>query len=377
MDFNYVIFPAIILVAGTLVNYLSIRRILTLPVKVTRKWRRVAERIILSGVILFAAVMAGSATYNAVALHIFRAHNPPPGEIYAVDGHKMHLYCIGSGSPTIVLDAGLGSDALTWGGVQPVLARTTRVCAYDRAGYGWSDPLSAPSDADHIATELHGLLQAADITGPIVLMGHSIAGIYIRDYASHYPADVAGLIFVDGSTPLQDRIFKTPQMKPPLKWVMMLLTRAVYGAVFSAGIPRLMGGCTHSIPGFDAHAAKLATEDGCHGQVAPILAENDSMDRSGEETVHTGPYGALPILIFSEDPKRPKGMSAAMANSWNQMQEDLKKLSSHSRRIIAKNSSHSIYIDRWDLIEKEVPIFIEQIRGTIPQPTNFGTTITE
>ena len=128
-----------------------------------------------------------------------------PGATYEVDGHRMHMDCVGNGSPTIVLDAGLGDDGLIWGGVQPVLAKSTRVCSYDRAGFGLSDALPGPRDADHIAAELHGLLAAAGIDGPIVLMGHSIAGIYIRDYATKYPADVAGLIFVDGSTPLQDQ----------------------------------------------------------------------------------------------------------------------------------------------------------------------------
>src|SRR3984885_16370192 len=89
--------------------------------------------------------------------------------------------------------------------VQPELAKTTRVCSYDRAGYGGSEMVPGPRDADHVATELHGLLHAAGIEGPIVLMGHSIAGIFIRDYATRYPAQRAGLMFVDGSTPWPNR----------------------------------------------------------------------------------------------------------------------------------------------------------------------------
>ena len=112
--------------------------------------------------------------------------------------------CMGSGSPTLILDAGLGNDSLIWGGVQPVLAKNTRVCAYDRAGWGLSQTVPGPQDANDIADELHGLLDAAGIDGSVVLMGHSIAGMYIRAYASRYPAQVAGLIFVDASTPLQD-----------------------------------------------------------------------------------------------------------------------------------------------------------------------------
>jgi pimeloyl-ACP methyl ester carboxylesterase len=97
---------------------------------------------------------------------------------------------------------------------------TTQVCSYDRAGFGLSDPIPAPRDADHIAEELHDLLIQANVKGPIVLMGHSIAGMYIRDYATRYPAELAGLIFVDSATPLQEQnpALKAMDSKKPLQW---------------------------------------------------------------------------------------------------------------------------------------------------------------
>jgi pimeloyl-ACP methyl ester carboxylesterase len=208
VDVDYAVVPALIVLIGILIAWFSTRRVLSLRNRTLPTWRKMTERIVLSVVVLVAVAVAASSGFNAIALHHFRSR--PPGQMYRVNGHTMRIACTGSGSPTIVLDAGLGNDGLIWGGVQPVLAKTTRVCSYDRAGFGWSDALPPPRDADHIATELHGLLAAARIDGPIVLMGHSIAGIYIRDYATRYPADVAGLIFVDGSTPLQNRnpVFK-------------------------------------------------------------------------------------------------------------------------------------------------------------------------
>ena len=380
MDFDYVVVPALILLIGILVIWLSLRRILSLTAKVSRKWQRVIERIVLSVVVLIAVAIAGSASYNAAALHWFRAHNPPQGNFYTVNGHRMHMVCTGSGSPSIVLDAGLGNDALIWGGLQPELSKTTQVCAYDRAGFGWSDALPAPRDADHIAVELHELLAQARINGPIVLMGHSIAGIYMRDYAARYPAELAALVFVDGSSPLQqdNPAFKAAPKGPP-QWIGNLLMKSA----FIVGVPRLAGQCTRIVPGMDAHAGKLLTEDICHAQVGAMIAEMDSIERSGQETVHSGPYGALPILIFSHDPAKstprqnaPKWM-AGIENAWSQMQEDLKKLSARSRRIVAKDSTHYVQLDRADLLKKEVPLFIQQIRGTAPQPTNYGSTITE
>jgi len=375
MDLPYLLLAALFVLVGILVAWLSTRRLLSLRGKSYPRWRKATECIVLSLLALAAVVVAGSTGFNAVVL--YQVRHSPPGQTLLVGGRQMRIDCSGSGSPTIVLDAGLGNDGLIWGGVQPVLARTTRVCSYDRAGFGWSDALPAPRDADHIAAELHGLLVAANVTGPVVLMGHSIAGIYIRDYATRYPENVSGLIFVDGSTPLQNRnpAFKVYQDPGPPSWFATLLKKAA----FAAGIPRLLGECSRRLPGFDPQAAKLQAEDQCHDRIAAITGEMQNFDRSGEETVHTGPYGALPILIFSQDPARSvaQGEPLDVAKAWNQMQEDLKQLSSRSRRIIAKGSSHYIQKDRSDLIEKEVPQFIEQIRGTAPEPTDDGSTKTD
>jgi pimeloyl-ACP methyl ester carboxylesterase len=373
MNFGYVLMPVLFVLMGILVAWLAARRILSLPRRSYPRWRKATEAVVLSLLALAAVLVAGSSAFNAVALYRFR--QSPPGQTFLVDGHAMRIECSGSGSPVIVLDAGLGDDGLIWGRVQPALANTTRVCSYDRAGFGWSDALPPPRDADHIATELHGLLAEAHVTGPVVLMGHSIAGIYLRDYASRYPENVVGLIFVDGSTPLQNRhpAFKAhPNPGPPSRLKVLLKK-----AAFAAGIPRLLGECSRRLPGFDPHAAKLQAEDQCHDRSAAVAAELQSFDRSGEETVHTGPYGALPILIFSQDPARTaKVQTMDVVMAWNQMQEDLKQLSTRSRRIIAKGSSHYIQGDRPDLIEREVPKFIEQIRGTTAQPTDYGSTQT-
>jgi hypothetical protein len=169
LDVDYAAVPALIVLIGILIAGLSARRVLSLRNKTLPTWRKITERIVLFLVALAAVVLAASSGFNAIVLHHFRVHMP--GKVYRVDGHTMRVACSGSGSPTLVLDAGLGNDGLIWGGVQPVLAKTTRVCSYDRAGFGWSDALPSPRDADHIAAELHGLLAAAKVNGPIVLMG--------------------------------------------------------------------------------------------------------------------------------------------------------------------------------------------------------------
>ena len=114
-----------------------------------------------------------------------------------------------------------------------------------------------------------------------------------------------------------------------------------------------------------------------------MSGELDSFHASGEETIHTGPYGSLPILIISHDPAKmlatthPTKQDVSRQDAWTQMQEDLKKLSTRSQRIIAKGSRHNVPIDRPDLIENKVSLFVEEIRGNDPYPTNNGDTTTE
>lgn len=375
MDIRYAVAPLLIMLAGILIAWLAVRRINSFGAKSLSTVRKISERIVLSLVVLVAVLLVASSAINVVAFVRFR--HARPGAIYQVNGHAMRIDCMGSGSPTVVLDSGLGNDGLIWAGVQPVLAKATRVCSYDRAGYGWSDAVAPPRDADHIAMDLHGLLVAAGITEPVVLMGHSIAGIYIRDYATRYPADIAGLIFVDGSTPLQEKnaafAAHAHMSRPGLLRVLLV------NAAFSAGIPRWFGQCSHPPNWPDRRAAHLMVEDRCYMGIDESLGESGNMDRSGEETVHTGPYGALPVLIFSSDDakQRAEKMPGDVLDAWNLMQQDLLKLSTRSRRIIAKGSGHYVQLERPDLIEKEVPEFIEQIRGTAPAPASYGSTVTE
>ncbi|MGB7983637.1 MAG: hypothetical protein WCF54_00590, partial [Terracidiphilus sp.] len=149
MIFDYLVMPALFFLAGSLIVWLSARRMISLSAKPYRLWRKIAERLVLSVVALVAAALALSSGYNAVVSQIFWATHPAPGAFYQVNGHKMHLYCIGSGSPTIVMEAGWGvsSPVLGWANLQPELAKITRVCSYDRAGLGWSEPQPGPADA--------------------------------------------------------------------------------------------------------------------------------------------------------------------------------------------------------------------------------------
>ena len=120
-----------------------------------------------------------------------------------IGGFKLHLSCSGEGSPTVLLESGNGPTSAGWAWVAPQIAETARVCVYDRAGTGRSEESPNVRDARHIAQELHELLDAGRIGRPLVLVGHSYGGLYARQYAAMYPAEVVGMVLVDSAHPDQ------------------------------------------------------------------------------------------------------------------------------------------------------------------------------
>jgi pimeloyl-ACP methyl ester carboxylesterase len=118
-----------------------------------------------------------------------------------VGGHRLHLYCTGTGSPTVVLEPGHGGSSSDFGWITPAVARDTRVCVYDRAGRGWSDATDGPQDGAHIAADLHTLLERAHVPGPYVLAGHSFGDLYIQSFAAQFPDQVAGMVLLDSTAP--------------------------------------------------------------------------------------------------------------------------------------------------------------------------------
>jgi pimeloyl-ACP methyl ester carboxylesterase len=123
------------------------------------------------------------AIYQAIATQIDQRTYLTPGEMVDVNGQLIHINCIGEGSPTVILESGLGTMSADWANVQPQVAKATRVCSYDRAGTGWSERGPTPRDPKQIARELHTLLGKAGIDGPYVLVGQSFGGLYVRMYA--------------------------------------------------------------------------------------------------------------------------------------------------------------------------------------------------
>jgi pimeloyl-ACP methyl ester carboxylesterase len=158
-------------------------------------------RLLLGPVLAMLALASIGGGYETAREAMDVAAYPMPGRLVDVGGHGLHLHCTGSGGPTVVLEPGGGamSSNLAW--ITPAVARDTRVCVYDRAGRGWSEPAAAPQDGARTAADLHALLQRAEVPGPYVLAGHSFGGLYALTFAGRYPDEVAGMVLVDSTAP--------------------------------------------------------------------------------------------------------------------------------------------------------------------------------
>src|SRR3954452_12111776 len=168
-------------------------------IRVRRELHSRSGRWLLYPVIAFLALASIGGAYATVGAAADARAYPMSGQLIDVGGHRLHLNCTGSGSPTVVLQPGGGDMASSLGWIAPAIAQHTRVCVYDRAGRAWSEPADYPQDGNQVATDLHTLLQTAHVPGPYVLAGHSFGAQYVLAYAARYPDAVAGMVLIDAT----------------------------------------------------------------------------------------------------------------------------------------------------------------------------------
>jgi pimeloyl-ACP methyl ester carboxylesterase len=150
------------------------------------------------GIGLVSLVLLGIG-YQTIATELDKGKYAPRGQLYTINGHQMHLICMGEGSPAVILEGGATAESLWWYWVQQQSAEHTLVCAYDRAGLGWSDVANGSRDPLTVVDDLHRLLQEAGVAGPYVLAGHSFGAVWVRIFAAQYPQEVSGIVLVDST----------------------------------------------------------------------------------------------------------------------------------------------------------------------------------
>jgi pimeloyl-ACP methyl ester carboxylesterase len=299
--------------------------------------------------------LAGSLYQSFAEQRDLRAH-PIPGELVDVGPYQLHLYCTGSGSPAVILDAGLGDTYISWRKVQPQIAQLTRVCSYDRAGLGFSYYRRHAGTSKEFAKELHTLLHNAGVPAPYDLVGHSMGGYDVRLFASLYRSEVAGMVLVDSSHPEQQK-----RLPPELKdmdatW---LREQEFFEFTMPFGVPRLLGFCGHD-------AEVRAAECNLH-TVREAVAELKSISESAAQAATTGPLGDLPLVVLTHDPDAPQpdlpeDLVKPARDAWQQMQKELARLSTRGTQVIAKNSGHYIQLDRPDIVIEAIHNVVSQTR---------------
>jgi pimeloyl-ACP methyl ester carboxylesterase len=307
--------------------------VLWMILRVRRQLHSRGVRWLLYPIVAVLAVAAIGGGYETVREALDAHAYPPPGQLVDVGGHQLHLHCIGTGSPTVVLEPGLAGSSSDMAWIAPTVARDTRVCVYDRAGRGWSDPVDGPQDGVHIAADLHTLLTEAHIDGPYVLAGHSFGGLYVMSFAAQFPDEVAGLVLLDSTAP------QPGPARPMTTEAPTVLDRviAVAPTVAHLGVGRVLAQISYdSLPPRALAEARANASTSRH--LASYLKEYlVEAPASIQEASALTDFGAKPLLVLTAD----TGHDA----TWRADQNHLATLSTNALHRIAPDTTHVSMID--------------------------------
>lgn len=280
-------------------------------------------------VFLFIVSMTGL-IYQTAAAEADKRNFPPPGNLIDVGGFKMHIYCTGEGSPTVILETLAGGTSSYWGWVQPEVAKETRVCVYDRAGRGWSEPDPEPITLERTIRNLHTLLTNARIDGSYVLVGHSIGGIYVRQFAAEYPDEVMGMVLVDAAHP--EQLERYPEMLKENELYIRL--SELLPTTARLGINRLYVASGGEFDFGDLTEPQKSELKALWSSPEYFLSQNaEGLARQGiyADGQALGGLGSLPLFVVS---------AGQNTLGWHELQKDLASLSTDSIHLILENATH-------------------------------------
>ena len=321
------------------------------------------KRVALAFLILLLAVTISGMVYQRLAPKSDERRFPPPGKLIDVGGHKLHIHGVGEQGPVVIMDAGLGGWSLVWRSVQTEIGQFARAYAYDRAGYGWSESGSKPRSSEQIVREFRALLKGSGLEPPYILVGHSLGGLHMRMFAALYPSEVAGLVLVESAHEAQEDKVRSlfPGANP-------FHTSAI-GTMFlrsaPLGLPRLM--ITYLSPqkgtNAETHTLKVAmTSRTC--MFDAMRAEWAAMPKSFAEmrAMHQS-LDAMPLVVVSRGKRARSPMPGvpdleSSERIWDEVQQELARISRRGRRIIAKQSGHDVMID-------EPSVVVDAVRSII------------
>jgi pimeloyl-ACP methyl ester carboxylesterase len=312
---------------------------------------------ILGGLLVLAAVaVVTGVLYQRSATASDEARFPMPGERVDIGGRALHIRCTGEGPVTVVLENGLTANYSTWLLVQPRIAQFARVCSYDRAGMGWSDPSPDPTQAEFVSRDLAQLLGAAGLVPPYLIVGWSAGGVFARRFQREHPDDVAGLVFVDSSHEQQRlRLPKPPgaDLEAAVREQLTLCDRIDWtGAVRLSGA---MAAINARLDLPEAVAAELLAMSNRNGYCAGVMHEMEGFPQDLVSDRGPGALGDLPLVVLTRGrPTRRDDFPGADVSAdflaqqdrvWSELQTELAALSTRAVHRIVPESGHAIPLE--------------------------------
>jgi len=302
-----------------------------------------------------------------------------PGQLVDIGGRRVNLFCTGSGAPTVILMAGISSWSPVWYKTQPVIAQRTRVCAFDRAGFGFSDPAPRPQGLFDTVTDLHAALAAARIPGPYLLVAHSLGGVEARLYAQRWPKDVGGMVLVDTS-PAGEGLIEANQ--PGLaddEGIDSYVSGELYCSLSATHGPLNPSNpeskdCSKALPS-DTPATFRKAWPQCFTSYyfADQVSLMTSLYTHRYDSVDYRRLGALPLVVlsaersFSVDTPAGAQFWQAYKNAWFARHEALAHLSSRGVHRIINGSGHAIQVDKPQAVIDAVDKVLRQLHtGATP-----------
>ena len=331
----------------------------------------------LKAVILLAIASASFASSSERPLIDGIAYTQPQRMVEIEPGRRLNLYCVGNGSPTVIFESGLTDPINVWGYVQPVVARKTRTCSYDRAGVGFSDAGRRPATSANIVDDLHHLLIAAKIKPPYVLVAHSAGGLNATLYAYTYPSEVAGMVLVDPTDENQTEGYRLldPEKRTPAQWDAYaiepgLQTRRECIVAANAGFvtgTELFKKCSFYQQPQLSEAVQAAT---IKFQMQPAfqqaqLSEEENVFRASADQVRAArrSYGDMPLIVLTKSagppPKNPLppeqiAHREARYKMWVNLHAEVAKLSTRGVHEIVPGSGHAIQLEKPEAVNDAV-----------------------
>lgn len=305
--------------------------VIWMMVRTRRQLHGRSRRLVLYPVLAMLALSSISGGYETVREAVDVQAYPMPGQLIEVGGHRLHLNCTGSGSPTVVLEPGAGGTSSDLGWIAPAVAQDTRVCVYDRAGRGWSEPADTPQDGAQIATDLHTLLHRGNVPGPYVLAGHSFGGLYVLTFAARYPNEVAGLVLVDSTAPAPAATGPSASSAGAGSTFVMSRVSALVSSSARLGLGRLVGLTDYgTLPpqSRDEARAHVATSR----QIRSTIEEYIQGGASVQEAAALHDFNNRPLVVLTAG----SGSSAG----WSEKQNALTRLSTNTAHRVIDGATH-------------------------------------